>query len=452
MEPARTLRELLVRNRDLRMLWLGNLVSVCGGWFSAVAVFAMVYEYSGAGLAAGLTLAVRYLPGVLAGVWGGVLADRADRRTVMLVTDALMAVLASAFLLADAPGRLWLVYPLTFASAAAGFVFQAARSAWMPSLARPQEYPLYAAAVQVNGLVFQALGGVAGGLVVTLVGWRWAFAVNALSFLLSAALTATVRSGDRSAGAPAHGWWRSLREGVAVAARSRVIAALLGLEALFCLGLGGAITAMTYLALRVHDLGEGGTGWFYAVQGTVGGVVLVVAASRIRAMGPRGRHRVIGWSCLAEGVLTMLLGVPSGVPFALALWGLVSAAEVMYGPAAMTTLLTATSNETRGRVTSLWSATATFSLGLSSAVTGVLVDRLGVTAVFVVLGLIMAVSGGAWLIAGTRVHIAAGSSPAAGGPSGAPGEPISPGPAPKRESRPGTEEDEHAVRPGRTGR
>ncbi|GIH94686.1 MFS transporter [Planobispora siamensis] len=416
MEPARTLRELLVRNRDLRMLWLGNLVSACGGWFSAVAVFAMVYAHSGAGLAAGLTLAVRYLPGVMAGVWGGVLADRADRRAVMLVTDVLMAALALAFLLADDPGRLWLVYPLTFASAAAGFVFQAARNAWMPSLARPEEYPLYSAAVQVNGLAFQALGGVAGGLVVTVVGWRWAFAVNAASFLLSAWLTASVRSGDRFAGVASHGWWRSLREGAAVAARTRAIAALLLLEAVFCLGLGGTITAMTYLALRVHDLGQGGAGWFYGVQGVVGSVVLVVAASRIRALGPSGRHLVIGLSCLAEGVLTMLLGLPSSVLPALALWGLIAAAEVVYGPAAMTVLLTAAPNEVRGRVTSLWSATATLSLGVSAAAAGALLDRLDASAVFALLGLPMAVAGGVWLAVHRRRDVAGGADGESLGP------------------------------------
>ena len=107
---------------------------------------------------------MRYLPGVLAGIWGGVLADRADRRAVMLVTDVVMAVLAVAFLLADTPGRLWLVYPLTFASAAAGFVFQAARNAWMPSLVRPGEYPLYSAAVQVNATVRKTSAGAADSI------------------------------------------------------------------------------------------------------------------------------------------------------------------------------------------------------------------------------------------------------------------------------------------------
>ncbi|RBQ18243.1 MFS transporter [Spongiactinospora rosea] len=413
VEPARTLRELLSGNRDLRRLWLGNLVSVCGGWFSAVAVFAMVYDHSGAGMAAGLTLAVRYLPGALAGVWGGVLADRADRRTVMLVTDVAMAALAAAFLVADEPGRLWLVYPLTFASAAAGFVFQAARNAWMPSLARPEEYPLYSAAVQVNGLALQAVGGVAGGVVVSVVGWRWAFVVNAVSFLGSAWLTWSVRAGDRYAGGPRTGWWRSLRAGLAVAGRTRVVAALLLLEAFFCLGLGGTITAMTYLALSVHELGDGGAGWFYAVSGTVGGVVLVVAAARLRALPARVHLRVIGVSCLAEGLVTMLLGLPVGIAAALALWGLVAAAEVVYGPAAMTTLLNATANDNRGRVTALWSATATLGLGVSAAVTGGLIDTAGVGPVFAGLGLLMAVPGAVWLVLAPRLALPAQGPPAA---------------------------------------
>ncbi|GGS68974.1 hypothetical protein GCM10010156_29910 [Planobispora rosea] len=71
----------------------------------------------------------------------------------------------------------------------------------------------------------------------------------------------------------------------------------------------------------------------------------------------------------------------------------------VYGPAAMAVLLSATSNETRGRVISLWSATAAFSLGVSSAVTGMFIDRLGVTTVFVALGSIMAIAGGVWLVA-----------------------------------------------------
>jgi MFS family permease len=398
--PAGGLVPLLRANRDFRRLWLGNLISVCGGWFNAVAVFAMVYEHSGAPLAAGATLALRYLPGLLIGPWGGVLADRADRRTVMLAGDGLLAVLALAFLLADSPGTLWLVYPLTFASAAAGFVFQAARGAWMPSLVRPDEYVLYSAAVQVNGLLFQAAGGLAGAGVIALFGWRWAFVVNALSFVASLLLTALVTTGSRRgvSGSPP-GWATAFREGLRTARRVRLIAALLCLEAVFCLGLGGVITAMTYLALHVHDLGDGGTGWFYAVQGVVGATALLALASRLQRMSPRARLSVVGLSCLGEGVFTALLGVPSAAWAALAVWGCAALADVVYSPTAIAALVTAAGDEVRGRIMSLWSAVATTSLAVSAFAAGALIDTVGHRTLLVLLGALMAAPGAAWLIA-----------------------------------------------------
>ncbi|RFS83327.1 MFS transporter [Actinomadura spongiicola] len=398
--PARGLVSLLVANRDFRRLWLGNLISVCGGWFSAVAVYAMVYEHSGEPLAAGAALALRYLPGLLIGPWGGVLADRADRRTIMLAGDGLLAVLALSFLLADSPGTLWLVYPLTFASAATGFVFQAARSAWMPSLVQPAEYVLYSAAVQVNGLLFQAVGGLAGAAVIGLFGWRWAFVVNALSFLVSLLLTALVTAGGRRGAARrASGWAASFREGLRTARRTRLIAALLCLEAVFCLGLGGMITAMIHLALRVHDLGDGGTGWFYAVQGIVGAAGLLALAPRLQRADPRTRLLVIGLSCLGEGVCTALLGLPTAAWAALTLWGMAALADVVYGPTAIAALLSAAGDEIRGRVMSLWSAVATGALALSAFAAGALLDVLGHRVLLVILGTLMAAPGLAWLLA-----------------------------------------------------
>jgi MFS family permease len=398
--PAKGLITLLAANRDFRRLWWGNLISVCGGWFSAVAVYAMVYEHSGEPLAAGTTLALRYLPGLLIGPWGGVLADRADRRTVMLAGDGVLAVLALAFLLADSPGTLWLVYPLTFVSAATGFVFQAARSAWMPSLVRPEEYVLYAAAVQVNGLLFQAVGGLAGAAVIGLFGWGWAFVVNAASFVASLLLTALVTGGSRrGSSGPAPSWGTSFRHGLRIARRVRLITALLGLEAVFCLGLGGLITAMTYLALHVHDLGDGGTGWFYAVQGTIGAMTLLTLAGRLQRMSPKARLSVVGLSCLGEGVCTALLGLPTTAWGALALWGVAAFADVVYGPTAIAALLSAAGDEVRSRIMSLWSAVATTSLTLSAFTAGALLDALGPPTLLIILGTLMAVPGAAWLLA-----------------------------------------------------
>ncbi|GII95231.1 MFS transporter [Sinosporangium siamense] len=388
-------------NRDFRLLWWGNLVSVCGGWFTSVAVFAMIYEHTGAALAAGASLAVRYLPGVVFGAWGGVLADRLDRRTVMLAGDVAMALLALAFLLADSPATVWLVYLLTFASAATGYVFQAARNAWMPSLVRPGEYVLYSAAVQVNGLLFQAVGGLAGAAAVALIGWRWAFVVNALSFAVSFLFTAKVhrgaRRGDTSPQA-ARGFG-AFREGLDAARRNRVVSALLTLEAVFCLGLGGTLTTMTFLATQVHRLGDGGVGWFYTVQGITGAAVLLTTAPRLARLPARGRLVVIGWSCVCEGVLVAALGLPASIGPTLLVWAVAAAANVLYGPASMAALLDNAPDSVRGRVVSLWSAVATLSLGISAVASGALLDLLGPGLLLPVLGALMALPGAAWLLA-----------------------------------------------------
>ncbi|MFY1692956.1 MFS transporter [Plantactinospora sp. WMMB782] len=395
------LLRVLSARTEFRWLWLGNLISVCGGWFSAVAVFAMVYQHTGAGVAAGATLALRYLPGVLIGGFAGVLADRMDRRTLMVVTDLALAGFAAAFLLADSPRWIWLVYPLTFVSAATSFTFQAARNAWMPSLVEPDEYVLFGALVQVNGLLFQAVGGLAGAAAVTLFGWRWAFVINAASFAVSTLCTLRARGGQRhgdTGSARKDGILTALVAGIRHALRHRQIRALLAVEAVFCLGLGATIVTMTFLATRTYQLGNGGVGWFYAVQGVTGAAVLLAAAARIQRLPARGQLTVLGLSCLCEGLATSAFGLAPVVGFALACWAVAAAADVLYGPVAIAVLLRHADNAMRGRLMSLWTATATAALALSSLVGGILVDRLPPGLVAVGAGLLMAVAGGTWLV------------------------------------------------------
>lgn len=391
---------LLARRSEFRWLWSGNLISVCGGWFSAVAVFAMVYHHAGAGLAAGATLAVRYLPGVLLGGLAGVLADQLDRRTLMIVTDLALAAVAAVFLLADSARWIWLVYPLTFVSAALGFTFQAARNAWMPTLVEPGEYVLFGALVQANGLLFQAFGGLAGAAAVGLLGWRWAFLINAASYLLSAWCTWRVRGGQRrgsSAGAR-EGMVRAFLAGLRYAWCRRQVRALLAIEALFCLGLGGTIVAMTQMALRTYHLGDGGVGWFYAVQGGTGVIVLLWAAPRIQRLPAERQLTVLGASCLGEGVATAAFGLAPGLAAALACWAAASAADVVYGPAAMAALLRNATNAVRGRLVALWTATATAGLAGSSLAAGVLLTRYPPAPVLLGAGILMVSAGLIWLL------------------------------------------------------
>src|ERR671916_986900 len=90
--------ELLRRNRDFRQLWLGQVVSQLGDWFNTIAVYTLVLDLTGSRRAVGLVLVARFLPSIFLGPLAGVVADRASRRTIMVVSDVLRALVVLGFL------------------------------------------------------------------------------------------------------------------------------------------------------------------------------------------------------------------------------------------------------------------------------------------------------------------------------------------------------------------
>src|SRR5687767_15458558 len=91
--------ELLRTNKDFRLLWLGQVVSQLGDWFNTIALYTLVLEITGgSGRAIGLVLVTRFLPTVVLGPFAGVIADRFDRRRVMIVSDLARAFVVLGFL------------------------------------------------------------------------------------------------------------------------------------------------------------------------------------------------------------------------------------------------------------------------------------------------------------------------------------------------------------------
>src|SRR5215210_792638 len=89
---------LLRANRDFRQLWLGQVVSQLGDWFDTIALFTLVLRLTGSGKAVGLVLVARFLPSVVLGPLSGVVADRFNRRHVMIVSDVARAAVVLCFL------------------------------------------------------------------------------------------------------------------------------------------------------------------------------------------------------------------------------------------------------------------------------------------------------------------------------------------------------------------
>ena len=105
---------------NYRRYFAGQLVSLSGNWMQTVAELWLVVTLTNSGIAVGLTTALQFLPMLLAGAWGGLLADRMPKRRLLIVTQALMALPALALFAITTAGdiQVWMVFALVFARGA----------------------------------------------------------------------------------------------------------------------------------------------------------------------------------------------------------------------------------------------------------------------------------------------------------------------------------------------
>src|SRR4051794_32102971 len=224
LNPARPFLVAL-RQRDLRHLFAGLVVSQAGDWLYNLALLAFVYERTGSTAWVGITTAARILPEVALGPPGGVLADRHDRRTVMIASDLLRAgSMAALALVALAGGPVVLAPVLAALCTAAGAAYPQCVVAVMPRLVDEADLPAAnAARAGITGLCVIA-GPLIGAVLLVLGSPAATFAVNGASFLFGAFVVAALprAATRRPAGAVAQPHasvradlatgWRALRE------------------------------------------------------------------------------------------------------------------------------------------------------------------------------------------------------------------------------------------------
>lgn len=175
-----------------RALWLAQVISLTGDWFNTIASVIIVNRYSPSGLAVGGLFIARALPPFLLSPVAGVIADRFDRRRVLILSDVLRAVIVLGFLLVDRPERLWLLYVLTVLQFSVSAFFEPARAALVPALVESDELLLANTLSSITWSAMLALGGAIGGLTASLFGVRVSLIVDAMSFLGSAALVLSI--------------------------------------------------------------------------------------------------------------------------------------------------------------------------------------------------------------------------------------------------------------------
>jgi MFS family permease len=182
---------LLRENRNYRNTWVGQVVSEIGDHFNNIAVFSLAVKVAHSGPGAGMVVSgvmlSRAVPAMLAGPLAGVLLDRFDRKRVMIASDLIRAVVAAGFIFTVAHPSAWMLYVLSALLMLASPFFTSGRAAILPSIATPEELHAANSLTQTTQWTTLSIGTFLGGTSVMGFGYQWAFAANAVSFLISAA-------------------------------------------------------------------------------------------------------------------------------------------------------------------------------------------------------------------------------------------------------------------------
>lgn len=399
--------ELLRRNRDFRYVWLGQVVSQLGDWFDTIAIYTLVLQLTGSGRAIGLILVARFLPSVFVGPLSGVIADRFNRRTIMIISDVLRAVVVLGFLFIRRPDQLWMIYALTVLQLALSTFFEPAKTAAIPSIVSARELVPANAISSVTWSVMLTLGAAIGGFVTGRFGTDAAFVLDSVTYLASAVLIARVRLPKRPPRekskltvARALGITDTLEGMRYVRTRPRVLATLL-VKPAWGLG-GGILTLLAVFGERVFAVGgrtATGIGVLYAARG-IGTAIGPFVAHRLAGGTRHKMQRAIGLSFLLGGVFYIIFG--NATNFALAL---VVLAIAHMGGSIIWVFSTALLQQTvedrfRGRVFAAELTLLTLTMAASNYVTGELLDRFGWTprAATVALGILFLMPGLLWFI------------------------------------------------------
>ena len=184
--------DLLRDNRNFRNLWIGQIISLLGDWFNLIASAALITELTDSGMAVGGLFVVRMLAPFLISPLAGVVADRYNRKYILIVTDFARGVVVLGFLFINRAEHLWLLYALTGVQLALSGFFFPARNAILPDIVEPQHLGAANAISSTTWSTMLAFGAAIGGIVTGQVGTDPSFIIDAVTFVGSAVFIARV--------------------------------------------------------------------------------------------------------------------------------------------------------------------------------------------------------------------------------------------------------------------
>lgn len=381
---------------NYRRYFAGQIVSLSGNWMQTVAEMWLILELTGSGVAVGVVAALQFLPILVFGAWGGVIADRWPKRRLLVVTQATMALPALALFgltVGDAVAP-WMVFALVFARGAINAIDNPTRQSFVIEMVGAEHV---VNAVGLNSVLVHGariLGPAGAGVLIATVGVAPCFAINAATF---GAMILALRAMDPALLSSPEASAEDRRGGVRAAlAYLRGEPALLIPLAMMAVVGTLAFNYQVLLPLLGRFTFDGGASAYTALAvamavGSVGGAL---------ATGARGlvSERLLVGSAIAFGLIAMLAAVAPTLALELVALAGLGAASVTFAAGVNSTLQLGARPAMRGRVMALYSVVFLGSTPIGGPLVGWLAEVAGPRAGLWLAGFaaLAAALGGAW--------------------------------------------------------
>ncbi|MBX6771908.1 MAG: MFS transporter [Chloroflexi bacterium] len=342
-----------LRNRDFRLFWIGAFVSNIGSWIQSIALNWLVLDLTGSPLALGIVSFTSTAPVLALSLFGGVFADRHDRRRLLLVTQSLLLLLALVLTAITLPGLVRIEH-IILISLLTGIVTAINGPAWQAfivDLVEPRDLPT---AIALNSTQFN-LSRVAGpsiaGVLLAAIGAAGCFFINSLSFVAVVAALLVVRPRSMSVRHGMGGLWKTLRAGIGYAVGQPVVSTVFVLTSIMTVFGFPYAVLMPVMAQAVLGLDASGYGAMMAATG-VGAIIGSLAAAWWGSRVPRGKLLIAAELGFAVSVLGFSLARILAASLACLVF--LGFFMIVYLTNANTIIQLLVPDDLRGRVMSIW--------------------------------------------------------------------------------------------------
>ncbi|MET4704971.1 MFS transporter [Frigoribacterium sp. UYMn621] len=374
---------------NYRLYVISQVLSNTSGWMQKIATDWLVNELTHNVALVGVTVFLQFAPVLLFGVWGGVIADRVDKRRLMMVTQSTTALLCAVLGALTISGivEVWQVWGVAFLLGMVAVVEGPARSAFVNEMVGHRRLRN---AISLNASIFH-LGGLLGpaisGVLIVLVGSGWSISVNAVAAIVVVVTLGCMRVRELLPSPRANRSKGQIREGVKyVIGKPTIFWPMVMLAFVSTFGMTLPVLLVAF-ADNVYQTGAAGYG-LYSSAAAVGALTGAVLSTRRMNV----RLRTIMFAAGLFGLALVLAGNSPWEPLFLVFLMGIGVTRLLFATGAESIVQLSTNRAIRGRVMSLYSMVMLGGQALGGPVSGAIADRFGVQTAMTVAGVMPAIA------------------------------------------------------------